>query len=99
VFSEDDLLAIQRISQENLLDFLRIELRLAHTLFEVSRAYNSHDNKARALEMVRTAIHTVRYHEGKITDRAVWEEIHALTDELEKKVGKSAPEENGSTHL
>ena len=85
----DELSGLQQQSQQNLTEFLRTELSLAFTMLEMAGTTRNEPHRVELIAKVKTVIRTVRHFEGKITDREIWRDIHARTDQLEGSLSRS----------
>jgi hypothetical protein len=83
----DDLDALQRQTQQRLIEFLRTDLELAHTFVELAVQHLEKGDRAgyeRLLQKTRRALEAVHRFEGKVFDPQVRTEIQNKLWELEK---------------
>ena len=76
-----ELSELKRQSQKALLDFLRSEVKLAHTFHEISKETHDPGRRTKLLEDIRKAVGTIRHFAGRITNLA---DRRALTNEADK---------------
>ena len=86
--ASEQFAVLREQSLRNLSEFLRIELDLADTLLEMSRATQDPGHRERLLENVQTAIVTVRHFEGRLVDPEMRNALRDRADELEAAIAR-----------
>jgi len=81
----DEFASLNARSQKALIDFLEVELALGDTFLDTARIESKFDEDhcQRAFEKAQEALDSVRYFQGRVSDRTQWAAIQTRADRLE----------------
>jgi hypothetical protein len=78
-------------AQDNLFNFLQLELDLGRTMIGLAKTTRSTDYRRRLLDKVRLIIKTIRHFERRINDRDLRSRIHQGADLLKRLLKDQIP--------
>jgi hypothetical protein len=84
-----DLSELQRRTQENLIEFLRTDAKLAFTFRKMAKNTQDRGHRAKLLEDIRKAVIAIRHFGERITDPAIQVELNAEADRLDEFLSKN----------
>src|SRR5712671_2537831 len=90
-----DLDDLTQQSQDNLINFLRLEIQLADTYYDISRATTDSKRLAKLQRAIQAVVKTIHQFSYKISDPAIRRELSVEADQLEEKVLKVSANKTG----
>jgi hypothetical protein len=79
----ESLEELARQQQQNLCDFLKIELSLASTMIDLAKTTSHDERKSQLLDKAKLALDTVRYFRWRISDREFAAHLNREADRIE----------------
>jgi hypothetical protein len=94
---QDEFYQLKRSNQKTLLQFLSIDLDLAHEFIHSAKRYANGNNPARARQLMAdaaSALRSIRSLQGRIEDPSEWVHINDKANRLESEINRAEIQSN-----